>query len=156
MSDNSLHQQCVSSWLEARGARDADNTRITKLLLIGLRAIWDRARPSLGEVTLAAIVQRAIHTAEQRHPELAQLGLRVSERGVIDVATPSAPRVDLHDAVTAALVELMSTISRLTADALSAALRAALSSTTIEEPRALVLLRSSTDPHDGRAERGTP
>jgi hypothetical protein len=156
MSDTSLHEQCVGTWLDARGGRDADNARMTKLLLVGLRAFWDRARPSLGEVTLAAIVQRAIHGAERRHPELAQLGLRVSERGVIEIATPSAPRANLRNGVVGALVEVLSVIASLTANALTPALHAALSSTTIDEPRALVLLRSSTTSRVGRDERGTP
>jgi hypothetical protein len=162
MSDTSTHERCVSGWLDGRAGRDADNSRITKLLLVGLRAVWDRARPSLGEVTLAAIVQRAVHSAERRHPELAELGLRICERGVIEIATPSAPRLALRDAAVGALVEVLRAIATLTANALTPALHAALSSTTIEEPRALVLLRSSSNPsdardaRDARDERGTP
>jgi hypothetical protein len=158
MSANSLHdhEQCVRTWLDARGGSDADNARVTKLLLVGIRALWDRARPSLGEVTLAAIVQRAIHTSERRHPELAQLGLRVNERGLMEIATPTAPRADLRNGVVDALVEILRVIASLTANALTPALHAALSSTTTDEPRALVLLRSSATPRERRDERGTP
>jgi len=151
-----LHEQCVEAWLEARGARSADNTRMTELLLAGLHAIWERARPSLGDVTLAAIVQRAIHTAERRHEELAQLGLRATDGGTIGVTNPLAPRVDLNGAVTYVLVEILQVLGGLTAGALTPALHAALASAA-DESTALGLLRSSPDRRDGRDdERGTP
>ena len=156
MTDHTtVHEQCVNAWLEARGARLADNTRITELLLAGLKAIWQRARPSLGEVTLAAIVQRAIHTAERHHEELAELGLRVTESGSIGIANTLAPRVDLRDAVARVLVEVLRVLGGLTAGALTPALHAALASAADESP-ALVLLRSPPDRRDGRDdERGT-
>ena len=156
MTDHTIvHEQCVNAWLEARGARQADTTRMTELLLAGLQAIWQRARPSLGEVTLAAIVQRAIHTAERRHAELAQLGLRVTESGSIGVTNALAPRVDLTDAVADLFVEVLRVLGGLTAGALTPALHAALASAADESP-ALVLLRPSPDHRDGRDdERGT-
>jgi len=156
MTDHTgVHEQCVSAWLEARGARNADNTRITELLLAGLQAIWERARPSLGDVTLAAIVQRAIHSAERRHDELAQLGLRVTDGGSIGVTSAAAPRVDLDDAVADVLVEVLRVLGGLTAGALTPALHAALASAAAESS-AFVLLRPSPDHRDGRDdERGT-
>lgn len=154
MSELKLHERCVEAWLAARGTSDADDGRMTNLLLAGLRALWDRARPSLGEVTLTAILQRAIHTAERRHNELAQLGLRVNERGAITITNTAAPRVELRAAVSAALVEVLRALARVTAEGLTPALHAALSSTTIDEPRALVLLRSPSVRRDSRDERG--
>lgn len=126
MSDIQLHEKCVDAWLRSRGRRDSDNTGAVKLLLVGLRALWDRAQPSLGEVTLAAIFQRAIHTAERRHEELAQLGLRVNERGAIDITSPTVPRVDLGDAVACVLVEILRVLDSLTAGALTPGLHATL------------------------------
>lgn len=157
MTDHTaLHEQCVDAWLTSRDARDGNNTPMTGLLLAGLRAIWQRARPSLGDVTLAAIVQRAIHTSERRHPELAQLGLRVTDAGAIELTNPSTPRVDLHAAVTSVLVEVLHVLGELTAGALTPALHAALASAA-DESSAFVLLRSSPTRRDGRDdERGTP
>jgi hypothetical protein len=150
-----VHAQCVQAWLEARGAHEADNTRRTDLLLAGLHAICERARPSLGDVTLAAIVQRAIHTAERRHADLAQLGLRVTDAGTIGITNPLAPRIDLEPAVTDVLVEILHVLGGLTAGALTPVLHAALAGAADESP-ALVLLRSSADRRDGRDdERGT-
>ena len=155
MTDHTkLHEQCVNAWLEARDARNADNERMTELLLAGLHAIWERARPSLGDVTLAAIVQRAIHTAEHRHEALAQLGLRVTDGRTIGVTSPLEPRVDLSDAVTYVLVEVLRVLGGLTAGALTPALHAAIASAA-DESTALGLLRSSPDRRDGRDdERG--
>lgn len=156
MTDMTGDERCVDAWLEARGARSADNTRMTELLFAGLHAIWERARPSLGDVTLAAIVQRAIHTAERRHEELAQLGLRVAEGGAIGVTNPLAPRVDLVDAVRHVLVELIHVLGGLTAAALTPALHAALAAAA-DESTALGLLHSAPGRRDGRDdERGTP
>lgn len=159
MMEMGRHERCVDAWLAARGTREAEDNGIQTLLLAGLRALWDRARPSLGEVTLAAIFQRAIRTAERRHPELEQLGLRVNDRGSIELTTTSAgPErgADLHRAIASVLVEVLRAISHLTADGLTQALHAALSSATGEEPRALVLLRSPSARCDGRDERGAP
>jgi hypothetical protein len=151
-----LHEQCVGAWLVTRGARNGDNTRMTALLVAGLHAIWQRARPSLGDVTLAAIVQRAVHTAERRHAELAELGLRVTDGGTIALTNASAPRVDLEAAVSCVLVEVLHVLGGLTAGALTPALHAALAAAADESP-ALVLLRSPPERRDGRDdERGTP
>ena len=157
MTDHiSVHERAVDAWLTARSARDSDNTRKTELLLAGLRAIWERARPSLGDVTLAAIVQRAIHTSERRHEELAQLGLRVTDGGTIDVTSSSAPRVELGAAITSVLVEVLHVLGGLTGGALTPALHAALAAAAEESP-ALLLLRSSPNRLDGRDdERGMP
>jgi hypothetical protein len=153
MMETGRHERCVDAWLAARFAHDDEGDDLTTLLRVGLRALWDRARPSLGEVTLAAIFQRAIHTAERQHRELEQLGLRVTDRGAIEL-NASAPRTDLHDAVSCVLVEVLRALSRLTADGLTQGLHAALASATGDEPRALVLLRAPTHRRDGRDETG--
>jgi hypothetical protein len=156
MMETVKHEQCVRAWLAASASCDADHSAMRALLLAGLRAVWDRARPSLGDVTLSAIFKRAIHTAERRHPDLAQLGLHIDERGSIELTSASAPRIELHEPVVCVLVEVMRAIARLTADGLTQALHAALSSATIDEPRALVLLRPPLARCDSRDERGTP
>jgi hypothetical protein len=156
MMETGRHELCVTAWLATRFVRGDDEGELTTLLLAGLRALWERARPSLGEVTLTAIFQRAIRTAERRHRDLEQLGLRVSDRGAIEITSTSPPRVDLHDAVACVLVEVLRAISRVTADGLTQPLHAALASATSEEPRALVLLRPSVARCDGRHERGAP
>jgi hypothetical protein len=131
-SENLLHERCVDAWMRSR-AGNADNDHAVELLLIGLRALWERAEPSLGEVTLTAIFQRAIHTAERRHEELVQLGLHVSERGVIDVAHPLPPRAELGGAVSCVLVEILRTLGSLTAGALTPALHASLAMASGDE-----------------------
>ena len=115
---------------------DADNGRVVKLLQLGLRALWDRAEPSLGGITLAAIVQRAIHTAERSHEELVPLGLHVTERGAVEIASPSVPRVDLTQGVASVLSEVLRALGSLTANALTPGLHAALQNANAnDEPR---------------------
>lgn len=155
MMETGRQERSVAAWLAARSS-GADEGDVTALLVIGLRALWDRARPSLGEVTLGAIFRRAIRTAERRHRELEQLGLRVTDRGWFDLTSTSAPRVDLRDAVTGVIAEVLRALSRLTADGLTQPLHAALASVTSEEPRAFVLLRAPLARCDSRDERGLP
>ena len=153
MMETGRHERSVDAWLSARTTR-GDESELTTLLLGGLRAVWDRARPSLGGVTLAAIFQRSIRTAERRHRELEQLGLRVSDRGLFELTSASAPRVVLRDAVACVIAEVLRAVSRLTADGLTPALHAALASATGEDPRDLVLRRPPLARCDGRDERG--
>jgi hypothetical protein len=133
-SENLLHERCVDAWMRSR-VGSADNDYAVELLLIGLRALWERAEPSLGEVTLTAIVQRAIHTAERRHDELRQLGLHVSERGAIEVTDPLPPRAELGGAVSCVLVEVLRALGSLTAGALTPALHASLAMASGDELR---------------------
>jgi hypothetical protein len=104
------------------------------LLFAGLRALWDRARPAIGEVTLGALFRRSIETATRRYPELAPLGLRVTDSGSLAMSNQSAPRVDLTAGMTFLLVEVLRVLARLSAGALTAALHAALSSAPAVDP----------------------
>lgn len=147
---HATHERCVEAWLAAESARAAmapvgasgnaaatagGTDRTGTLLLVGLRAMWDRARPSLGDVTLGAIFRRAIETARRRYPALCALELHVTDHGSVEMSNQSAPRVDLTAGVSFLLVELLRVIARLSADALTPALHAALSDARLDDSR---------------------
>lgn len=128
------HCHCVETWLAAQRGGPG-HERLGAALLVGLRALWDRARPTIGEVTLGAIFRRAIDTAVRRHPELAPLGLRITDRDSIEMSSLSAPRVDLSGGAVFLLVEVLRVLARLSAGALTSALHVALTDATVDGNR---------------------
>lgn len=130
------HQRHVDAWLAAqRGSSSGAGERLGLVLLVGLRALWDRARPVLGDVTLGAIFRRALDTAQRRHPELSALGVRITDRGTVEMSNQAAPRVDLSAGVAFLLVEVLRVVARLSAGALTQPLHVALSDATVDDER---------------------
>lgn len=129
------HQRHVEGWLAAQRGSSSSGERLGLVLLVGLRALWDRARPVLGDVTLAAIFRRAVDTAQRRHPELNALGIRITDRGTVEMSNQSAPRVDLTGGVTFLLVEVLRVVARLSAGALTQPLHIALADATVDDER---------------------
>lgn len=131
----SAHARCVQEWLARSGdSRShaalpvfAPPTNMPALFLAGLRAIWDRALPSLGAVMLTTIFERVITLAEGRHAGLRRVGLHVHERSSIEMLTPSALTADLSAAVSFTLAELLEVLDQLTAQSLTPGLYSALS-----------------------------
>lgn len=135
------HQRHVDAWLAAqRGSasgvsRGPPGERLGLVLLVGLRALWDRARPVLGDVTLGAIFRRALDAAQRRHPELSALGVRITDRGTVEMSNQAAPRVDLTGGITFLLVELLRVVARLSAGALTQPLHIALADASVDDER---------------------
>jgi hypothetical protein len=146
-TDPKEHERCVAAWLARHDGRSTPSERIDTVLLVGLRALWERARPVLGEVTLGAIFRRAIETAQRRHPELNALGIRIAERGSVEMSTPTAPRLDLTAGTTFLLVEVLRVISRLSAGALTRPLHVALSDASVDDAQRLDLAREHALTH---------
>src|SRR3954468_16357622 len=121
-----VHEQCVRKWLAKMAVRNAHDERMPLLLLVGLRAIWNRARPSLGGVMLTSIVERVITIAQLRHAALARLGLRVHERSSIEMLAPAAFIPEIGAAVPFTLAELLDALDRMTAQTLTPVLHRAL------------------------------
>jgi hypothetical protein len=91
-------------------------------------ALWRRAHQTLGDVTLAAIVDRVLYTGAERFPVLGELkvegtGLRWAE---LRQKAHGVPRAELADAIRFVLVEFLTVLGNLTADILTPALHAEL------------------------------
>jgi hypothetical protein len=128
-----FHEQCVDAWLTRERNSAPGSDYLVASLSVGLRALWDRARPALGEVTLGAIFRRAVESARRRHPELSPLDVTVSDRGALEVAPPSLARGDLTAGARFLLVELLHVLARLSSNVLTPALHAALSKASADQ-----------------------
>ena len=141
------HQERVEAWLAHAGG-GASSPALVALLQGALDALWRRAQQTLGDVTVRAIVSRALVTASSRHP--LQRALMVDAEGVscaalahvvgaarpapaaIGPADPAAVRAAVHDV----LVEVLTVLGDLTANILTGALHDALMTVTAPEPGA--------------------
>jgi len=94
-----------------------------------LHALWGRALTTLGEITLGAIVDRVLCVAAERYPLLSPLS--VGTTGVcFDDIRPSVgegPNRMLQDACRFVLIELLTVIGNVTAEIMTPALHAKLS-----------------------------
>ena len=127
MSDRTPHERCVDAWLASHVDPRDKTGQTAELLGVGLRVIWDRARPCLGEVTLTAIFERVLETARRRYPDLSRLELRINDRPSLVMDSPYALALELTDAVWFVLVEVLVVVGHLTAGTLTPGLHAALS-----------------------------
>src|SRR2546430_2777689 len=75
-------ETCVALWFSAKTGDAPSPPGIAELLVEGLNALWERARPSLGDPTLAVLFNRAF--LANRHERLVRgLALHVSRRSCI-------------------------------------------------------------------------
>lgn len=131
MPERTPHERCVDAWLAGHVDPDDQTGQSAELLVVGLRAVWDRARPSLGEQALTAIFERVLQTARRRYPELARLELRVNDRPSLVMDSPYALALERPDAVAFILVEVLAVVGHLTAGTLTPGLHAALSADNV-------------------------
>jgi hypothetical protein len=132
------HLARVDAWLKAVGA-DAPPERLVGDFAAAFDALWKRAKLTLGDVTLAAIVDRVLYTAVERLPAFSTV--RLTPNGEIDVhglreRLSSVPNSELRDGIRFVLVELLTVIGNLTAEILSPELHAELSRIVAEHGKA--------------------
>ena len=123
------HGACVNAWME-RGVSGSPPDRMLHAFEETFAAMWRRAQMTLGDVTLAAIVDRVVHAARERHPALAPLqveatGLRCD--GLRQRAA-SLQGSQLEEGVRFVLVEFLTVLGDLTDEILTPALHDQLSS----------------------------
>mgnify|MGYP000953545481 CR=1 FL=1 len=128
MTEPSEHQTFVEAWVSTV-AKNATAEELVALFAEALEALWRRAHVTLGEVTLAAIVDRVVVDAGERHPIVTRVtigatGPRLDD--VLEEARGLAP-----DELTAAFGQLISefltVLGNLTAEILTPALHDTLS-----------------------------
>lgn len=120
------HKACVEAWI-----RRSDALSPSQLVVLFERAVcqlFDRAKQTLGVVTLAAIVDRVVYTASERYTFLGTL--EVDENGVRFDAFRKDARIlteqHLVEAIRFVLEELLTVLGNLSAEILTPALHAAL------------------------------
>ena len=127
MPDESDHRAQVDAWMD-RADKHAPPERLLDAFEGGFGAIWRRARVTLGDVTLMAILDRVLYTASERFPLLSPLevdatGLRSDK---LRERAGSLRRDQLAEAVHFILVEFLTVLGKLTAEVLSPALHSEL------------------------------
>ena len=133
--DHESHRATVSAWMATAGGGVARGGLVA-LLDAATAAIWQRAQRTLGDVTLAAIVDRVVSTSAEQFPFLATG--TVGRSGVVfaspDGNEPALDDDELRAAMAFFLVELLTVIGHLTAEILTPALHEALTRARGEGP----------------------
>jgi hypothetical protein len=121
------HQAVVQEWLEQ--AKGSSSVQVLDVFDAGFLRMWERAQPTLGEVTLGAIVERVLYTATERFPFLAALGIRNGSVDFTDLRAgiDSVPPDEIALAALFVMVEFLTVLGHLTAEILTPSLHAELS-----------------------------
>jgi hypothetical protein len=125
--DENDHRARVDAWM-GRVAKEAPPDRLFDAFERAFGAMWRRARVTLGDVTLTAILDRVLYTAAERFPLLSSLemdgtGLRSDK---FRQGAGSLQRDQLEEGIRFILVEFLTVLGNLTAEVLTAALHAEL------------------------------
>lgn len=127
MTDEHDHAACVDQWRRSLGD-ELDAAALIRAFERAHGVVWQRARQTLGDVTLIAIGDRVLHLAAERHPILRDV--RLIDAGIsCDELQRQASALDMAElerAVRTVLVELLAVLGRLTGGVLTLPLHAAL------------------------------
>lgn len=133
MSQNE-HATRVAAWLErnTQGGRSA--AQLVDSFEHALGALWARAHRTLGDVTLTAILGRVLHDASEKYPDLPALAVVETGGDVRELrARAHALSVaEVSEVIRFVLTEFLNVLGNLTAEIMTPALHAELSS---DEPR---------------------
>jgi hypothetical protein len=134
-SDEANHAAYVAAWW-TEAARGLPPALLISLFERATSALWQRVRVTLGEVTLAAIVDRVLYTASENYPFLSTL--KVDETGIRFDEFRQEEAVQRDGRLTAAvlfvLAELLTVLGHLTDEILTPALHTELSKVALGEP----------------------
>jgi hypothetical protein len=135
MVDDNVHIRCVGDWMK-HAARVPPEER-TGLFEKAVTALWLRTHSALGDITVAAIVDRVLCNATEKYPVLSSLKLDTSGISFEEFRQQAASINDreLIEAFEFVLVELLTVVGNLTADILTPALHSELSSVIVKESR---------------------
>src|ERR1041385_2867477 len=124
--ERALHESVVDEWMVR--ANGSSSARLLDLFETSLRVMYRRARPTLGDRALGAVVGRVLYTASELFPFLVALrverwGIRFDAlRGDVDAITSA----EFHRAIRFVMTELLEVLGYLTAGILTPTLHAGL------------------------------
>jgi len=136
MAEENEHEAVVSAWM-GRVAPGRSAVQLVDLLDRAFGAMWERAHLPLGEITLAAIVDRVLYNAVETHAFLSVLKVEPSGLRCVELRESAAAVSDhqLAEGIRFILVEFLTVLGSLTAEILTPALHAKLSSIAPDEVR---------------------
>jgi hypothetical protein len=128
MADDSVHIKYVRDWMRPASRLSPD--QLAELFEKALSALWQRSYSALGDITVAAIVDRVLYNATEQYPILGSL--KLGAKGVdfteFREQAGSLSAGELWEAMQFVLVELLTVVGNLTAEILTPALHSELSS----------------------------
>ena len=127
MLDENDHRARVDAWM-ARAAKSGPPERLVDALERAFGAMWRRARVTLGDVTLAAILGRVLYTAAEKFPQLSSLEMDAAglKSDKLRERAGSFNREQLAEGIRFILVEFLTVLGNLTAEVLTPALHSEL------------------------------
>lgn len=132
--EHARHQACVDLWMGV-ATKQVPSAQLIRRFERTIEALWRRAHVTLGDVTLAAIVDRVLYTAAARFPSLA--ALEVEPSGVrfeaLKRQAEGLNQDELVHGIRFALVEFLTVLGHLTAEILTPALHSELSRLTLDD-----------------------
>ena len=128
------HSNLVNSWMRQE-ANGRTSKQLVELFERAMVALWNRSHLTLGEITLAAIVDRVFYSAAEQFPPFQSL--KVEQTG-IDFETFRAQNADfngseLSEGIRYVITEFIVVIGNLTAEILTPVLHAELSRVTLKK-----------------------
>lgn len=132
MVDENDHGARVDAWM-ARAARGRAPDRLVHVFEQAFDVLWKRSLRTLGQVTLAAIVDRVIFTAAERFPFFADLEIGGAGVDCRELRERAGNLHDLADGIRFVLVEYLTVLGNLTAEILTPALHEELSNLAPED-----------------------
>jgi hypothetical protein len=135
--DTEHHAVAIERWLDAAGD-ELSTPDLISLFERALATLWERANRTLGEITLAAIVDRVLHVASEQYP-FVSISKGEGEPIRFDARPLGAVQHDkrLREVICFVLTELVAVLGSLTGEILTPGLLAALANVE-PRPRATV------------------
>jgi hypothetical protein len=111
--------------------------QLARLFEKAMSALWHRTYSALGDITVAAIVDRVLYNATEKYPVLGSLTVDTSGVKFAEFREQagSVSSGDLREAIHFVLAELLTVVGKLTAEILTPALHSELSSVTLKDLR---------------------
>lgn len=131
MPDHNRHREVVDAWA-ARMAPDLPPRQIVDALDDAFDRLWQRARKTLGDITLIAISERVLYTAARQFGVLdaVSCGDEGLDLDKLRERTSETDRAELLLAARFVLVEFLTVLGKLVAEILTPALHAELANAT--------------------------
>ena len=123
---HSDHHLAVAAWFQ-RAAQGRSVESLIEACEAAFAALWQRSHLTLGEVTLTAIVDRVLHTAQEQFPFLASVEVDGAGLRCYPLRSQAGLREDdVSTAIRFLLMEFLTVLGNLTAEILTSALHAEL------------------------------
>ena len=135
MADDSVHIKYVREWMKHASRLSPDE--LAELFEKAMSALWQRTYSALGDITVAAIVDRVLYNATEKYSILGSLKLGAKGIDFTEFLEQAGSLHDgeLREAIQFVLVELLTVVGNLTAEILTPALHSELSSVSLKDPR---------------------